>query len=85
MTNDMMNLRSLVEAGETGESVQSSLSITAKPEIDDSSLRSTLALANALRSALSAIDVAIGEIARKADTKLSREMNRNFSDHGVAP
>lgn len=73
------------KAVETGEDVQSSLSVTAKPEIDDSSLRSTLALANALRSALSAIDVATGEIARKADTKLSREMNRNFSDHGVAP
>lgn len=69
------------DAKKTGQDVKDALSVTAKPTVDKSDLQATLALINQIKSGLSGLGASIAA----AHAQVQREMNRNFSDHGVAP
>lgn len=69
------------DAAQAGEEMQRSLSPTAKPEVDTSSIDNALTKARELRSILGGIVSA----ATAAGASMDREMRRTTSDYGVAP
>lgn len=69
------------DAQRAGQEIKDALSVTAKPEVDSSAIDSAIAKAQQLKSLLSGIASA----AAAAHSKVEREMQRNFADHGVAP
>jgi hypothetical protein len=69
------------QAGKIGEDIARGLTVSARPSIDTASLEHALRVANSLKAALSGIGGAI----QAAHQSVAREMNRNFSDHGVTP
>lgn len=71
----------VAEAKQTGKEIEEALSVTAKPTVDKSDLQATLALINQIKSGLSGLGASIAA----EHGRIQREMNRNFSDHGVAP
>jgi len=69
------------DAQQTGQDVKDALSVTAKPTVDKTDLQATLNLVNQIKASLSGLGASISA----AHSQAQREMNRNFSDHGVAP
>jgi hypothetical protein len=69
------------EASRLGAEILHALSVSARPSVDNGSLRETLALVNAIRAGLQGI----GAMAQQAHSSVSRQMRRNFADHGVSP
>lgn len=69
------------EAATIGRQIEQALSVSARPHVDNGSLQETLRLVNAIKAGLAGIGGAI----QQAHTSVSRQMNRNFTDHGVVP
>lgn len=69
------------EADSTGRAVQNSLSVTARPEVDTSSLQRTLGLIEQIRAGLAGLSSS----AARAEARVSNELDRTYSDFGVAP
>lgn len=64
-----------------GNDIARALAVTATPLVNTAQLREAVALASQLKSLLSGIGPAI----QQAGSSVSRQMNRNFTDHGVIP
>jgi hypothetical protein len=69
------------EADRVGQHIQQALSVTATPSVNNAQLAETLRLVNAIKAGLQGI----GGMVQQATASVSRGMNRNFTDHGVAP
>jgi hypothetical protein len=69
------------EAQSVGQQIQQALSVSATPQVNLAQLQETLRLVTAIRAGLAGMGAAI----QQAHASVSREMNRNFSDHGVTP
>jgi hypothetical protein len=68
-------------AKNAGAQIQDALSVTAKPSIDNTDLRETLSLVNAIKAGMSGL----GNAAARANAAAEKEMHRNFADYGVSP
>jgi hypothetical protein len=73
--------QSVNEAQQAGQQIQDALSVQATPNVNLAQLQAAVALANQLKSILAGIGGAVAA----AKGSVSREMNRNFADHGVTP
>lgn len=71
----------LSEAKKVGAEIKDALSVTAKPEVDNSALQQTLGLINSIKGALAGL----GAEASAAAGRVERQMQRNFADYGVTP
>ncbi|MDO6964005.1 hypothetical protein [Rhizobium alvei] len=69
------------QAGKIGEDITRGLTVSATPQVNNAQLQETLRLVNAIKAGLAVIG---GSIAA-AHQSVAREMNRNFSDHGIVP
>ena len=69
------------EAESLGQQIIRALSVSASPQIDTGPIQRALSLVLQLQRALAGISAA----ANQAHASVSREMNRNFADHGVSP
>jgi len=77
---DMSGAKSAaVEADQAGRQIERALSVSATPQVDTSQIDAAIAKANTLTAALSRANAST----RTANASFSREMNRNFTDHGV--
>jgi hypothetical protein len=71
----------LQRAGTIGGDIVNALSVSARPHVDTATLEHALRLANQLKATLAGIGGAV----QQAHAAVSRQMNRNFADHGVTP
>lgn len=79
---DMSNADAARQRAEAfGNDIANALAITAKPVVDLASLYETLRVVNAIKAGLAGIGGAV----QQASSSMSRQMNRNFTDHGVIP
>lgn len=69
------------QANDAGRQIQSALSVNATPSVDLSQIDTALQKARELAAILSGLP---GKI-QQATASVSRQMNRNFADHGVNP
>lgn len=75
-------LQSAVDnATRVGRDMQDALSVTARPNVDSSSIDAAIAKARQLLGLFQQV----GEASRNAESSVNREMNRSFSDQGVMP
>ncbi len=68
----------IAEARAAGQEIENSLSVTAKPSVDNSALQQTLGLIRAINSELRGVAAGMSQ----AKGKVGAEMRRNFADGG---
>lgn len=69
------------KAEQAGQKIESSLSVTAKPNVDTSSLENTLNITQQIEAALSRI----GAAARGVQSQIGDALRSTYSDYGVSP
>lgn len=69
------------KATQAGQQIKSSLDVSARPVVDTSSISEAVSMAKTLVNILNNV----GAAAASAKAAVTREMNRNLADHGVAP